>query len=239
MIRAILLVFVLLLTRASHAQAGFIVYSSQSAFEAAAQGLATQDFSSAQVSDGSAAFVTGPLTSSTDNVVFSPGDIDPGLVIASSGSSQTGGNNLYVAGVGTVGNDVPSVYTNGSDATMSLTFSPQVDAVGLTLLGFTNNSGPRTFNLSLLGSMSSSPQVFSTGPLPESGSGSFLGFIGTGGEQVQVISFQPSPGANIGVTSLQFGNPTMVTPEPMSLVLMSTSIPFGLAGWLRRRRVVR
>jgi len=231
-----LLALAVLLVWEGQSRAGFIVYTWKAEFEAAAAGLTVQDFSAAQVSAGSAAFITGPLTSSTNNVVFSPGNIAPGLTISSSGSSQTGGNLLYVPGVGTVGNDAKGVYTNGSDATLSLTFAPQVDAVGLTLLSFTNNQGPITFNLSLLGSTSSTPQVFSTGPLPTSGMGTFFGFIGTGGEQVQRVSFQPSSGANVGVTSVQFGTPV---PEPTSLVLMVTIAgPLGLVGWLRRRRAV-
>ncbi len=73
------------------------------------------------------------------------------------------------------------------------------------LLNFTNNTGPRTFSLSLLGSLSTTPVDYSTGSLPTSGNGTFLGFIGTGGEQIQKISFQPSIRANVGVTSVESG----------------------------------
>ena len=146
---------------------------------------------------------------------------------------------LYIPGVGTVGNDVRAVYTNGSNATLSLTFSPQVNAVGLTLLSFTNNTGPRSFGVSLLGSFSTPPESFSTGPLPISGSGTFLGFVGTGGEQVQQISFQPSIGANVGVTSVEFQGNVSAVPAPAGLVLVLTGVgPLGLVGWLRRRRAV-
>jgi hypothetical protein len=226
----------LLFAGAGQVQAGFLLYTSQSAFEAAVSGLTTQDFSAAQVSDGSSALVTGPLISTTDDGVFSPGDIAAGLSISSSGSSSLG-NMLYIPGIGTVGNDVRGVYTNGSNATLSLTFSPQVNAVGLTLLSFTNNTGPRTFVLSLLGSSSSTPQSFSTGPLPTSGSGTFLGFVGTGGEKIQQISFQPSSGANVGVTSVEFQGQVSAVPAPAGLALALTAVgPLGLAGWLRRQR---
>ena len=235
---SLLIAFAILFAGAGQVRAGLIVYTSQSAFEAAVAGLTKQDFSAAQVPDGSSAFITGPLTSATDNAVFSPGDIVPGLSISSAGSSSLG-NMLYIPGVGTVGNDVRGVYTNGSNATLSLTFSPQVNAVGLTLLSFTNNTGPRSFGVSLLGSFSTTPESFSTGPLPISGSGTFLGFVGTGGEQVQQISFQPSIGANVGVTSVEFQGNVSAVPAPAGLVLVLTGVgPLGLVGWLRRRRAV-
>ena len=234
----LLIAFVVLFAGAGQTRAGIIVYTSQSAFEAAVSGLTKQDFSAAQVLDGLAALMTGPLTNATDNSVFSAGDIVPGLSISSAGSSSSG-NMLYIPGVGTVGNDVRAVYTNGSNATLSLTFSPQVNAVGLTLLSFTNNTGPRTFGVLLLGSLSTTPQNFSTGPLPTSGSGTFLGFVGTGGEQVQGISFQPSIGANVGVTSVEFQDQVSAVPAPAGLVLALTGVgPLGLAGWLRRWRRV-
>ncbi|VTR93565.1 unnamed protein product [Gemmata massiliana] len=230
-------VLALVVGGASSAQAGFTVYTSQSAFEAAISGLTKQDFSAAQVADGSAALITGPLTNTSNNGVFKPGDIAPGLSIDSTGSS-TLGNMLYIPGVGTVDNDVKGVYTNGSNATLGLTFSPQVDAVGLTLLSFTNNTGPRTFTLSLLGSFSSTPVDYSTGPLPTSGTGTFLGFIGTGGEQIQKISFQPSIRANVGVTSVEFGNQSVVsTPAPPGMVVALTGAgPLAMGVFLRRRR---
>jgi len=237
-----LIAFVVLLAGAGQGRAGFIVYTSQSAFEAAAPGLTNQDFSAAQVLDGSAALITGPLTSATDNAVFSPGDIVPGLSISSTGSSALG-NMLYIPGIGTVGNEVRGVYTNGSNATLSLTFSPQVDAVGLTLLSFTNNQGPRSFNISLFGNFGTT--ALTSVVLPTSGSGIFIGFIGTDEEQVQQIIFQPSSGANVGVTSVQFGNPVfgvpapVPIPEPTGLVLLLTSAsPFMLVTFLRRRCVV-
>lgn len=231
----VLIAFAALLAGASQGRAGIIVYTSQSAFESAVTGLTEQDFSVARVPDGSSALISGPLTSATDNAVFSPGDIVPGLSISSAGSSSLG-NMLYIPGVGTVGNDVRAVYTNGSNATLSLTFSPQVNAVGLTLLSFTNDTGPRSFGVSLLGSYSTTPASFSTGPLPTSGSGTFLGFVGTGGEQIQQISFQPSIGANVGVTSVEFQ--VSAVPEPTGLVLALAGFgPLGLVGWLRRRPV--
>lgn len=235
---SVLIAFVVLFAGAGQARAGFTVYTSQPAFEAAVAGLTRQDFSAARVPDGSSALITGPLTSATNNAVFSTGDIVPGLSISSAGSSSLG-NMLYIPGVGTVGNDVRAVYTNGSNATLSLTFSPQVNAVGLTLLSFTNGTGPRSFGISLLGSFSTTPQSFSTGLLPISGSGTFLGFVGTGGEQVQQISFQPSNGANVGVTSVEFQGQVSAVPAPAGLVLALTGVgPLGLVGWLRRCRRV-
>ncbi len=235
----VLIALAILFAGAGQARAGLIVYTSQSAFEAVVTGLTRQDFSAAQVADGSQAFITGPLTSATNNGVFSPGDIVPDLAISSTGSSSLG-NMLYIPGVGTVGNNVRGVYTNGSNATLSLTFSPQVNGVGLTLLSFTNNTGPRSFGVLVLGSFSTTPQSFSTGPLPTSGSGIFLGFVGTAGEKVQQISFQPSIGANVGVTSVEFQGQVTAVPAPAGLVLALTGIgPLGLVRWVRRRRAIR
>ena len=58
---SLLIAFAILFAGAGQVRAGLIVYTSQSAFEAAVAGLTKQDFSAAQVPDGSSAFITGPL----------------------------------------------------------------------------------------------------------------------------------------------------------------------------------
>jgi hypothetical protein len=225
-----------LIGTAGPTKAGFVSYTSQSTFRSAAPGLAVQDFSAAQVADGSAAFVVGPLNSSTDNAVFNPGDIATGLEISSSGSTQSGGNNLYVAGKGTVGNTAKAIYTNGSDATMSLGFGTGVSAVGLKLIGFTNGSAARRFSLTVVGSISS--RTFTTDFINTSGPGQFFGLIGTDGDQIQRISFQSGTGANEGVTSIEFGNAFTAVPEPASLATWMLAGGFGFVIARRRRRVI-
>lgn len=205
-----LVLLIWITTMVSQAGAHIIVYTSQTAFQAEAPGLTMQDFSAAQVPDGSFAFVDGPLDASTDNGVFSPGDIAAGLVISADGSQQAGGDRLFVAGAGTVGNTLKTIYTNGSDSTMNLSFAG-ASAVGLKLIGFTNNAPARRFTLTIESSIGSLP--FTTDVIPDVGGGVFFGLIGTSGEQISRVRFQSGIGANEGITHVEFGalNPV---PEP-------------------------
>ena len=209
------------------AQAGVIPYNLQSAFEAAAPGLTMQDFSTANVANNSAAFVTGPLTSATSNLVFDPGDIAAGLTISAAGSKVVGGNQLYVAGVGTVGNTVKGIYTNASDSSMSLGFDGGVSAVGLKLLSFTNNRGPQQFDVTVLFSSPTAPQGYRV-LFPDVGAGQFLGFIGSGGDKIEGVRFGTSADANIGVTFIEFGNPVSTVPEPSGLVIALIALSTGV-----------
>ncbi|MCA9036621.1 MAG: PEP-CTERM sorting domain-containing protein [Planctomycetaceae bacterium] len=219
----------------TNATAGIVTYTSQSVFESNAPGLITHDFSAAMVDPGSAAFVTGPIDSLTNNAVFSPGVIAPGLTISSSGGVDPLRNQLYVAGVGTVGNTVNGIYTNGSDATMSLDFGPQVSAVALNLIGFTNNTGARSFNMTVIGSLGT--HLFSTPIIPDFGPGVFFGLTGTAGEKIQKISFQSGGGANEGITAIAFGEPIVASavPEPSAFVLSMLGIGgYGLKRFRKR-----
>ena len=66
---------------AQPAQGSIITYSSQAVFDAAFPGLTQQDFSAAKVADGNFGLMANPLDSSTNNAIFSPGDIKDGLRI--------------------------------------------------------------------------------------------------------------------------------------------------------------
>lgn len=200
------------------ATAGIVTYTSRPLFESVAPGLITHDFANVMVNPGSAAFVTGPVNHLTDNGVFSPGDIPPGLTISSSGST-TIGNQLYVAGVGTVENTVKAIYTNGSDATMSLNFGPAVSAVALNLIGFTNNTGARSFDMAVVTNLTT--HFLTTPIIPDAGPGVFFGLTGTSGEKIQRISYQSGGMAIEGITAIAFGEPIAASavPEPSGLVL--------------------
>ena len=136
-----------------------------------------------------------------------------------------------------MGNTVNGIYTNGSNATMSLDFGPEVSAVALNLIGFTNNTGARSFNMAVVTSLST--HFLTTPIIPDSGSGFFYGLTGTAGEKIQRISFQSGGGANEGITAIAFGEPIAASavPEPGGLVLSMLGMGcFGLQRLTRRSR---
>lgn len=225
------LVLICTMTMMSQAEADFIVFTSQSAFQAEAPGLTMQDFSAAQVPAGSSTFVDGPLNSSTDNSVFGPGDIAAGLSISADGSQQSGGNRLYVSGVGNVGNTLKAIYTNGSDATMNLNING-ASAVGLKLIGFTNSAPARRFVLTIESSIGT--RTFTTDIIPTMGAGAFFGLIGRSGEQISRVRFQSGQGAVEGITHVEFGALSTV-PEPSGCLLCL--VGFGCFCLHRRNRM--
>ena len=225
--RTVIFSLAVALATAPTAKANFLIFTSQTEFQSIAPGLPRQDFSSADVTAGSFAFVDGPLDSSSDNGVFDRGDIIPGLEISADGSTPLG-NRLYVAGVGTVGNTAKAIYTNGSNSTMNLHLNGP-SAVGLKLIGFTNGGPSRRFTVSIETSIGS--RAFDTGFIPTTGDGAFLGLIGQSGETISRIRFQSGPGANEGITHIEFGAITSV-PEPSSLLSIA-----GLCFLLVGRRV--
>ncbi|MCR9202832.1 MAG: PEP-CTERM sorting domain-containing protein [Planctomycetaceae bacterium] len=216
---------------------GLMTYTSRSQFQSLAPGLTMQDFAVARVMNGADALVTGPLNQFTDNAIFKPNEIKPGLTISSSGSTAVG-NQIYVAGVNTIGNSAKSIYTNGSNATMRLDFQA-VSAVGLGLIGFTNGNPPRAFNLTVLTNMGT--RNFTTPSIPTAGPGFFYGFIASGGEVINSISFQSGGGANEGLANLEYGNlpaTTTPVPEPTSFAIFGLGLAgFGAVRYRRRKKL--
>lgn len=206
-----------MLMATSIAQAALIYYANEAAFDAAAPGLATQTFASANVAAGNVAGIGNPLNSSTNNAVFSSGDILAGLSIAASGGNP--GQELAVAGVGFSGNTNKAVFANTFVETLNLSFGPAVTAVGLGLLSEyeSSNFTVSIFNAAdvLIGS------TLVTG-VPNSGAGGFLGIIASGGDVIGRINLSSATGQAEGVDLVKFGAASV--PEPASLALVGLAL---------------
>src|SRR5262249_52207360 len=105
-------------------QASLIFYSTRATFDAANPGLPVETFSAARVNPGAFATVGAPISSTTNDGVFLPGDILPGLSVGS------GSGALIVLGDGTVTGTTKSVGATTFGANAVLSFAPGAFAVG-------------------------------------------------------------------------------------------------------------
>src|SRR5215472_15099101 len=116
----------LLAAGAGQAEAGLIFYTARASFDAASPGLPVETFEAARVS-GSHALVNSPIDSTTNDGVFQPGDILPGLLVGNTPGSST--NGLVVTGTGAVTGTTKAVGTSLYADALSLSFTPGVSAV--------------------------------------------------------------------------------------------------------------
>jgi hypothetical protein len=113
------------------APAGAVLYDSRAAFNADAPGLPIEDWEEGHVT-GPFIFCNPPLNSTSNDACFLPGEILPGLEHQ---DAPLGGGSDHV-GLGGPGSwSMPSkfVYTNRSEESTNLFFTPTVTAIGLDL----------------------------------------------------------------------------------------------------------
>jgi hypothetical protein len=216
------------------AEAGLVIFANQAAFEAAAPGLTSQDFSAANVPDGDFDVMANPLNGSTNNGIFSPGNIKPGLTITATGN-HPGDQDLFIDGVGESGNTRKTVAANFFVESLNLSFAPTSTAVGATLLSEFSAS---TFTVSVFGPGNTLLGTFTDSNVPNSGAGSFFGVVATGGDTISRINFNSTTNELETVSFVEFGNVAAV-PEPTSLASAGVGVlvVFGYA-WLRRKRTI-
>ena len=140
----------LLLGGAGRAGAALIFYNSRTAFNTANSGLPVETFEAALVNPGNFATIPSPLSASTNNAVFHPGDILPGLTVSSVGA---GSSDLVVTGVGTTPGATKTVGNLTFANAFELSFSPGVSAVASDLFSSTGPGilAPTTFTVSVFG----------------------------------------------------------------------------------------
>jgi hypothetical protein len=215
---------------APRATAGVILFASEAAFDLAAPGIAIQTFAASTIAPSGVASMSNPLDSTTNNGLFVPGDILPGLAITATGNNP--GSDLAVAGVGFAGNTNNSVFANFFVETLNILLSPGVDAVGLGML---SEFGVSDFDVSVFGP--GDVLIGSTTVLgvPNSGAGLFLGMIATGGDSITRVNLSSQTGEAEGIDLVKFGNAGRAVPEPSSVTLFGLGLA-GLAVAVRRRR---
>jgi hypothetical protein len=111
-------------------------YTTSSSFNAAEPGLPIEGFSNANVAPGSLSLQSSPLSSATNNSIFSSGSMLPGITISNSNPLNTPG--LIVYGAGAIYGSSNTVGTNWFGDALDLSFAPGVTAVGAYVFAATS-----------------------------------------------------------------------------------------------------
>ncbi len=205
-------------------QAAFVVYTDQASFQAAAPGLTSQTFAMANVANGGGVGFTGPLDSSTNNGIFAPGDIAPGLTINAANSQ------LAALGIGFSGNTEKSVFSDNGVG-LNLTFAPSINAIGLTLF---SEFSIEQFTVTIFNEDEILIDTLTTPNVATTGVGTFYGLIGNAGERIGRVNLL-SP-AFEGVTGVQFGDAGGSVATPLPPTLLAGFLGMGLLAGVRRFR---
>ncbi len=181
-------------------QAGVTVYSSRSAFEAAASGLTNLDFEGLAAIGSYVSYGTGPLVLS--------------------GVSITGNNSMFVIDPGFYGFPYPSAFLNSDYSVPDiLTFALPGS---YTAVGF-------DFGSLFSGGASFDVQLDGMGPFTVTSTGStqdgvlgFAGFISSTAFSTVTLTMPDAPNYN-AIDNFEFGSGGTV-PEPASLLLLGSGI---------------
>lgn len=210
------------------ASADLVFFTSRAAFNAAAPGLPIEGFENAGCTTTE---FTGPLSSTSSNSCFMPGDILPGITFVDSPGPDSGG--LFVASPGqssqatiAIGQDSPS-----SDS-LDVILEPDVTAVAFDIYqnfgGGSQSGSPQPYPVSVFG-----PGGVLLGSIvvivESDGPGGFFGVIAINGQIIDVVSVN-NPSAFDVIDDVAFG--IAQAPEPGALGLLALSL--ALLG-LRRR----
>ena len=196
---------------------GVTVYTDRTSFESSAFALSLEDFESADVSDGSISdFFSAPLDASTDNVVFSPGDIVSGISFS---ENHAGIKLLQVIGrnaplFGTTVNSKHLTFQE-CNAGLEINLPNGNSAFGFDLFDFVGNVALDISLFSPSGIIRmetlSLPNQPATGPI-------FVGFTSAMDDIVRV-TFDSQSNHYYSVDNVAFGH-AVPTPKPSSLLLM-------------------
>lgn len=210
--------------------------SDQAAFLAAHPALSTEGFEAAQLYNGQVYGFSGPLTSATNNGVFTTGSILSGLSIAQINSN--GDATVLALGAGTIPGSSKVVGLDSLSGTLELTFGQPQFAVGFNLLASVQAGVVSSDVFDVL--VYSASGLIDSFKVNVSGINTFLGIMETQSFNriditsdtsstvvfVDNITFTPTPAA---------APPTTAVPEPSSLILVAVGLAAPLIS-LRKRR---
>lgn len=204
------------------ANAALITFDTRTAFNLASPGLPLEDFEEANVAPGGVESFIGPLSSSTNNAVFSTGEILAGLTVESVPNPE-----LVAVGGGfiAIGNPSIAVGPNAFASDSNLLFT-NASAVGFDL--FTNRPGSPVSFVSVFGvgdALLGSFSVFVSRASP-----AFFGAIDTENLITRINVHSVPAGSGEVFDNIAFGAPV---PEPATLLLIGS----GLLAVVARRRL--
>ena len=212
------------------ANAALITFDTRTAFNLASPGLPLEDFEEANVAPGGVELFIGPLSSSTNNAVFSTGEILAGLTVESAfdPTVQSVPNPELVAvggGFIAIGNPSIAVGPNALASNSNLLFT-NASAVGFDL--FTNRPGSPVAFVSLFGVGDALLGSFCV--LVSRASPAFFGAIDTENLITRINVDMAPAGSGEVFDNIAFGAPV---PEPGTLLLIGS----GLLAVVARRRL--
>lgn len=111
-------------------------FTTRSSFNAAAPGLPTEGFNNARIPAGTYGLQSSPLSSATNNSIFSAGSIKPGLTISNGTAGLKPG--LIVYGAGAIYGGTNAVGTNWFGDPLVLSFGSGVTALGADVFAATS-----------------------------------------------------------------------------------------------------
>ena len=214
----------------TEANAALITFDTRTAFNLASPGLLVEDFEEANVAPGGVVAFPGPLSSSTNNAVFSTGEILAGLTVESVFNPvvQSDFNPELVAlgsGFIAIGNPSIAVGPNTFTSNTNLLFS-NASAVGFDL--FTNRRSP--FTISVFGVGDALLGSFTIDEVSRGPAATFFGAIDTGNLITRINVDSGAAAGGEVFDNIAFGAPV---PEPSTLLLIGS----GLLAVVARRRL--
>lgn len=226
----------LTLGTAAHAQVTF--FSDRASFEAANPGLPIEDFEEARVNPDQRASFSAPLSSASDDAIFRPGEILPGITLSDRPGPSV--NELLAAGTGAIGTSTKAV--GAAEAveiiwnSLDLSFASGVRAVGFDLFAvFRAEELPTntTITVSVFGSSGLlGEQIVSTA----GDSGGDIKFLGVSSASADVIRINvDAQGLIEFVDNVAFGAAPVAAPEPATLGLLACAALPGLCTVLQKR----
>ena len=221
-----------LLVLAAPAQAALIFFDNRADFEAAS-GLSgiTEDFEEANLGLSGIELTANPLDATTNDGIFSTGDIAAGLSLSSSDATGP----LVVLGDGIAG---PSTRITAGDFgdLIILSLDPPVTAIGFDLFATTDaptGSPPvsETFGIELFDAVGGALGATSVTGVNDA-TATFFGVLSDRGAIGQLTFGVPGVGGIID--NITFGNAVAQLPEPGTLALFGLGL-LGLGIAVRRR----